>query len=287
MPEETPLKGFWQFTKHLSRVYKIAGTGLILGMITTSLSVLGFINEGNRDYLYLLGTNVIFFITVVVVAIYAERMLRANKKESEKELKTVRERLEMELKTYKEASESKINLLESELKDLKEIRKSRFNISCSRSISGCFVESPKGEEPKWNCLLVCVGFDGDHTRPITDCQGVLQKVTKDAREIIPRVNVPLIFAPGSRSIIISDEEYLNVIKVNEPNDAQLYRQQGSVVYPGGINYDELFSERGTYILRIRITGNGTAPTFFSLKFIWTGDWQTADLYKIDEVAKET
>ncbi|HWR81926.1 MAG TPA: hypothetical protein VN285_01340 [Candidatus Deferrimicrobium sp.] len=117
--------------------------------------------------------------------------------------------------------------------------------------------------------------------PVTGCSGRIERIFKvDGRPLNDEpIEIP--FAPGrnddalAKNICEGKPEYLDVLYITEDN--LIHPPIKKTFYPASIKFGEIFGTVGEYYLTIVVSGDNTVSAHTTLRFNWTGDWQTAEL----------
>jgi hypothetical protein len=129
-------------------------------------------------------------------------------------------------------------------------------------------------------------LESESVSPITNCCGVLTEITKDGKTVMGVETFALKFASGkseeneaTKTIHCGIKSYLDVIAVLQNNTVAITTAGWRA--PASIDQLSLFKEKGTYNLKVVIGCDDPFSIDAKLDFVWTGDWNTADLVLVD------
>lgn len=166
------------------------------------------------------------------------------------------------------------------LTEVRQIHEDGFSPSCSGyNASSSLKGLASGQKALYFRVLVqakCVGS-------VDNCIGAVEDIFDEGGESILSEEFKVPFAPSEHDDAyakrIRDEEpvHLDILYVTSSNEVR--PPLGSGTYPNSVKFDDIFRERGQYRIVVRVNGDNTVRSRISLSFRWTGDWQTAKMFK--------
>jgi hypothetical protein len=109
---------------------------------------------------------------------------------------------------------------------------------------------------------------------IEDAKGYLVSIQRDSKILWDSQEVPLTFAPGenadalSKTIEDGGKYPLDVLIVRH-GDNEVFMGTPGRTWPHFTSLDEIFSEKGEYILTLRVSAKDCPSILARMKFLWT------------------
>jgi hypothetical protein len=117
---------------------------------------------------------------------------------------------------------------------------------------------------------------------IEDATGYLVSIEKDSKMMWDSEDVPLTFARGEdpdtlcKRIEAGGKYPLDVVVVRN-DDNRLFLGTLNRTWPCFKSLEEIFSEKGDYIINLRIAAKDCSPVHAKVKFKWTGNVNTCEI----------
>ncbi len=160
----------------------------------------------------------------------------------------------------------------------------QLRMSCHSKIPGCVKETRfTRERIPTNFFRVRVEADG--AQSIKNCTAILTSIEKDGRTRWGGDSAKITFAQGeqpdtfAKTIRCKAPEFFDVLAVTCKGEMfpGTYDTIHGRWWPYHPSLPEIFSEHGDYIIAVAVSGDDVPTETATLKFNWTGNWQTSSL----------